>query len=173
MIHVNGEKMRRNIGLLLIICMLLLLSSCFGGEHEHTPEKIEASAASCTESGNSEYYRCTECGKYFSDSECLSETTPEAHNVAPSGHVWVDASCVAPKTCSLCHSTVGDALGHEWSGDCDSSCNRQSCGATRVAQSHLDSDEDDVCDSCGESVSSDVPVGGGDGEFLPPDEFED
>ena len=29
-------------------------------------------------------------------------------------HEWADASCSAPKTCSLCGETGGEALGHEW-----------------------------------------------------------
>ena len=27
-------------------------------------------------------------------------------------HAWVDATCTAPKTCSACHATEGEALGH-------------------------------------------------------------
>lgn len=127
--------------------MLLSLSSCFGGEHEHTPIKVAANAATCTEGGNTEYYRCGGCDKLFSDSLCENETTLEAQKTAP--------------------------LNHEWSGDCDTDCNRDSCDATRTAESHLDADENDVCDNCGESVSSDIPVGDGDGEFLPPDEFDE
>lgn len=30
------------------------------------------------------------------------------------GHTWVDATCAAPKTCSTCHATEGAALGHTW-----------------------------------------------------------
>lgn len=29
-------------------------------------------------------------------------------------HVWEDADCTAPKTCSECGETEGEALGHEW-----------------------------------------------------------
>lgn len=29
-------------------------------------------------------------------------------------HVWLDATCTAPKTCSLCGKTEGDPLGHDW-----------------------------------------------------------
>lgn len=153
--------------------MLLLITSCFFGEHEHTPEKIAARSATCIEGGNTEYYRCTECGKLFSDSACQTETIKEAHTLDPLGHEWNDASCTAPKSCSRCNVTEGDALGHEWSGDCDTTCNRDACSETRVAQSHLDANEDDVCDTCGADTSSDISIGGGDGEFLPPDDFED
>lgn len=30
------------------------------------------------------------------------------------GHAWADASCEAPKTCSVCNTTEGEALGHTW-----------------------------------------------------------
>ena len=29
-------------------------------------------------------------------------------------HVWVDANCLTPKTCSLCEETEGEPLGHDW-----------------------------------------------------------
>ncbi len=29
-------------------------------------------------------------------------------------HSWVDATCTAPKTCSVCQATEGNALGHSW-----------------------------------------------------------
>ena len=29
-------------------------------------------------------------------------------------HEWTDANCTAPRTCSLCSATEGDALGHSW-----------------------------------------------------------
>lgn len=30
------------------------------------------------------------------------------------GHIWVDANCTTPKTCSRCGTTTGDPLGHDW-----------------------------------------------------------
>ena len=35
--------------------------------HTHTLERFEAKAATSTEEGNTEYWKCTGCGKYFSD----------------------------------------------------------------------------------------------------------
>lgn len=169
--------MKRILGILIIAVMLSSLCSCFlmkddeGGDHTHTPEKIEAIAATCTKGGNGEYYRCTGCGQLFSDSACLSSTTAEENATAPLGHAWVDATCTAPKTCELCGDTEGEALGHDWSGSCDTECNRDACTEERSAESHLDSNEDDICDNCGEDASFDIPVGDGGAEFLPPDEF--
>ena len=30
------------------------------------------------------------------------------------GHTWAEATCAAPKTCSVCGETEGEALGHTW-----------------------------------------------------------
>ena len=30
-------------------------------------------------------------------------------------HIWADATCTDPKTCSVCGETTGNALGHKWS----------------------------------------------------------
>lgn len=41
--------------------------------------------------------------------------TTEAINICETeGHAWVDATCEAPKTCSVCGETEGEALGHVW-----------------------------------------------------------
>lgn len=42
-----------------------------------------------------------------------TETSKHEHN-------YIDASCIAPKTCSSCGETEGEALGHNWK---DASCN--------------------------------------------------
>lgn len=47
-------------------------------------------------------------------------------------HDWQDATCTAPRTCSICNKTDGEALGHDWQDStCISpeTCSR--CGATR------------------------------------------
>ncbi len=46
-------------------------------------------------------------------------------------HTWVEATCEAPKTCSVCGITEGEALGHEWMAatlDAPKTC--KNCGAT-------------------------------------------
>lgn len=155
--------------------MLLSLVACGGGkdEHEHTSVKVAAKAATCTEAGNNEYYTCSGCDKVFSDEACTKETTVAAQTIQATGHTWVDANCDTPKSCSACDATEGEALGHEWSGACDTSCNREGCDEAREASSHLDSNEDDVCDNCGEAISSQISGSGNGGSTgLPKDEFD-
>ena len=43
----------------------------------HSLEKTEAKAATCTEDGNIAYWHCTECGKYFSDADGKNEVSLE------------------------------------------------------------------------------------------------
>ncbi|MBR7179407.1 MAG: discoidin domain-containing protein, partial [Oscillospiraceae bacterium] len=38
-------------------------------------------------------------------------------------HEWVDATCTAPKTCSVCGATEGEALGHTYTNEYDPDCN--------------------------------------------------
>ena len=44
-------------------------------------------------------------------------------------HKWNDATCTAPKTCSVCGETEGDVLPHTYDNDYDADCNV--CGAIR------------------------------------------
>lgn len=45
-------------------------------------------------------------------------------------HVWVDATCTEPKTCSVCGETEGEALGHEWiEATCTEPKTCKRCGA--------------------------------------------
>ena len=43
----------------------------------HNLTKIAAKAATCTEDGNDEYWYCTECGKYYTDSNASNQITIE------------------------------------------------------------------------------------------------
>lgn len=46
-------------------------------------------------------------------------------------HVWEDATCEEPKTCSECGETEGKALGHEWKdATCEAPKTCEACGET-------------------------------------------
>lgn len=60
--------------------------------------------------------------------EGSSEKVPVTTECA---HIWTPASCVAPKTCSVCGKTEGDALGHEWiATTCETPKTCSVCGKT-------------------------------------------
>ncbi len=94
-----------------------------------------------TRGGDSDFYfSSVEVGKYSSieipefdvcfhnwvDATCTAPKTCSVcgaieGDVLP--HTWIDATCTAPKTCSVCHATEGVALGHDY---VDGTCSR--CG---------------------------------------------
>ena len=50
-------------------------------------------------------------------------------------HNWVDATCEAPKTCTVCGATEGEALGHNWGATSYKwSEDGKACTATRVCK---------------------------------------
>ena len=85
--------------------------------HVHTLEKVEAKDPTCTETGLLEHYKCSECGKLFSDSEGKTETTLEQVTVKALGHDFVaDETNYKELTCSR-----GDMYRHLYEFDeCDS-----------------------------------------------------
>ena len=87
----------------------------------HDLTKTEAQAPACTESGNSEYYTCAACGKFFSDAEGTNEITKDSWVIAPTGHDLTKTDAQAPTctesgnseyfTCATCGKFFSDAEG--------------------------------------------------------------
>ena len=78
-----------------------------------------------------------------------------ASSTAVCTHVWTEATCTAPQTCSICGATQGEALGHDWA---DATCTEPQtctrCGATQgEALGHDWADatctEPQTCTRCG------------------------
>ena len=59
----------------------------------HILTKTEAKAAACTEAGNSEYWTCSLCGKYFSDSEGTTEIEKDSWVIPAAGHSFNGDTC--------------------------------------------------------------------------------
>ncbi len=81
-----------------------------GGETtcEHTNTTTTTVDATCTKAGSTTV-TCDDCGEIVSTEE-----------IAVIDHTWTDATCTAPKTCSVCDTTEGEALGHTTdNGTCD------------------------------------------------------
>ena len=56
--------------------------------HQHSLTEHPAVAATCTTAGNTLYYDCSGCGKYFSDAEAEHEITENSWVIPALGHAW-------------------------------------------------------------------------------------
>ena len=97
--------MKRNI-LTFLLAAILILSSCGNRtdlrDQVKTAEPSPASSTSSTE-----------------------ETAAVVKEEAPHDHVWQDATCQAPQTCSICGKTRGATVGHrveEWNLQEEATC---------------------------------------------------
>ena len=74
---------------MLALAMAGALAACNENDedaHTHDMTKVQAVAATCTEDGNEAYYKCSECGKYFSDEAGNTEISLEDTVIAATGH---------------------------------------------------------------------------------------
>ena len=67
------------------------------GKHNYTSKVT--TEATCTQDGV-KTFTCSMCKDSYTES-------------IAAGHKWTNATCTAPKTCSVCKLTEGDALGHK------------------------------------------------------------
>ena len=85
---------------------------------KHNLEPTAANAATCTDNGNTAYYTCSDCGKYFSDAEGKNEieadswvTEAEGHSLTPTEAT--EATCTengnsAYWYCNVCEKYFSD-----------------------------------------------------------------
>ena len=75
-------------------------------------QKVNATAATCTQDGNNEYYKCT-CGKIYSDTGAQNEKSESDFTIPATGHsygtpvyTWSqdNLSCTAVRTCGTCNA---------------------------------------------------------------------
>lgn len=106
----------------------------------HELEHVSANDATCGDSGNREYWRCTRtnCNKLFSDANGKKETSLENVTIPATGeHVFVNeanpsgvyqsTSAGHFKQCLVCHKSIGPIEGHVWTKDNDAYYHWDAC----------------------------------------------
>lgn len=98
--------MKKYISLLMMFVLIIGFSQCAwancGHPFDQWKDPVLVTAATCTEAAVYKY-SCSQCDE-------TNNTTPIGSAL---GHDWTNATCTAPKTCSRCHSTEGEPLGHD------------------------------------------------------------
>lgn len=67
--------------------------------HAHSYSSMVTKTATCTTTGIRTYI-CNGCSNSYTET------------ISATGHKWITATCTAPKTCTVCDATDGNALGH-------------------------------------------------------------
>ena len=96
----------------------------------------------------------------WTDATCVSPKTCSVCRKTEGsalGHKWNDATCESPKTCSVCHQTEGFELGHKWNdATCESPKTCSVCGKTEgPALGHNWNPSTGKCNTCGNTCTHD------------------
>lgn len=109
------RRLKWLMGVGMVCVLTFALASC-GHEHEYG-EWTVAEEAACDQEGVEK--RECECGE------------EETRSVAAIEHSWNDATCSAPKTCTVCELTEGEKLEHTWNAaTCTAAKTCSVCGST-------------------------------------------
>lgn len=88
-------------------------------DHEHKLVKTEGRAATCTVDGNSAYWTCSACEKYFSDAEGKTEIGKDSWVISAEGHKWNEikyaandykTSVTASHKCTVCGTEESETV---------------------------------------------------------------
>ena len=139
----------------------------------HSMTKTEAKAATCTEAGNSEYYTCGTCGKFFSDEAGKTEIAKDSWVIDALKHdftgAWVNTDAAGHyHKCTRCDAT-DKVVGHTFTGKpCTEEDKCTECGYVKLAGQHTWGEKTYTwseifkctaatkCDSCNEPLTETV-----------------
>lgn len=104
-------------------------------ETNHTDlKKVPSKAATCTEEGNIEYWRCSGCGNYYSDSKGTAKTTDAKVKTKKADHdyYWVadEVANVHYEKCRVCGKTTGTSNHSGGTASCKAQAKCEKCGAS-------------------------------------------
>ena len=123
--------MKKITGLILFLASTLLLASCTSAAQEehsksasctHSLTHIERKESTCVEHGNIEYYYCSNCLKFFADSQANEEINANDISLPLSSHTMTYCEAVAHTCiedgilehyhCSVCDKDYADIDGN-------------------------------------------------------------
>ena len=84
-----------------------ICDTAYGEFTAHNLTEMEAVLPTCTENGNTAYWHCTECNKYFSDEACENEIILADTVLTANGHNYVDGKCTE---CGVFENGIGERL---------------------------------------------------------------
>ncbi len=131
----------------------MLLMACGDNEHEHTLVAVDGTAATCTEVGVADHYRCSDCGKLFSDALGNSEVTDAS--IPALGHTGGEATCQNKAVCTRCNQGYGELKEHNFGAF------EQTLAPTCTDAGERTS----TCSKCGETKSEEIPASGHAGDW--------
>ncbi len=123
-------------------------------------------AATCTAPGQSEYYRCYVCAKYYSDAAATQEVEKNSWVIPATGHADANTDHVCDNECGK--TNIGTHADDNTDHICDYGCSESigthadsatdndhlcdyGCGEIMEACSDMTGDGDHICDYCGSS----------------------
>ena len=105
--------MKKIFAVLLILAMTLSFFGC-------GTKKESAGTDATTEKATEGEIASTACVHVWKEANCLAPktcTVCKATEGEAAGHVWKEADCTAPKTCTVCKATEGEKSGHKYNGE--------------------------------------------------------
>jgi len=157
--HTPGDPATCSAAQVCTVCEFVITEALDHTEAEAVKES-EVAADCDTEGSYDSVVYCSGCGEEISREKVIVDAL---------GHDWADATCTAPKTCSVCGATEGEALGHDMVTDaavaptctetgltegshcsrCDHKVAQESVPATGHTWIDADCDTPKTCSSCG------------------------
>ena len=99
----------------------------------HTLTAVPAKDATCTEDGNTAYWTCSACEKWFSDAEGKTEITAQDTVIAATGHtrsdVWSSDGTYHWHVCTICNAELDKAEHSGGTATCQAKASCDVCKA--------------------------------------------
>ncbi len=170
--------MKKITVILLVLCMLFSFAACDSTNTNSTVEQTVEQTQQATPTpvptptptphdhdyATSKVTQKATCGKDGVETHtCACGATKTSAIKATGNHKWQDATCIKPKTCTVCGQTSGSTLSHTWkAATCTDPKTCKKCGVTEGYASGDHNWKDATCTApktckiCGETLGSEL-----------------